>query len=377
MSHGAEGIGTDDYTADIFLWPDGSGYFRYSQASEENSYYGFRDAFDCRWTLEGGTLTLTGDETRSGTIFTGVLEQNRLTVLYDGFSGEALPIVMEQAAMPPHGAQWDVPDLFGTWRMMSLADHVNGIVDSNNGIFAAFDTDLYVYSELSIYTTLLADYRLEIDGGDFGEMWNDLSVKRVEGAPWEGCGNDAWHVELTGSGENDAPPLCAAFADGKLLLKKKNGRDADSFFESFTAVFERLDIDLQYDWHEWDEWIGDYYFYEYAPPDQNMVYGISITKHPEWQVLSAYIEIDGFQTEIRQQARVVGNANYIELVCDSYLTGLTDMDVSSNQFSDGEIILTFTRKGNDTYTAWGTLEPMLPDNSAPGIYFEKDGQGGR
>jgi hypothetical protein len=280
---------------------------------------------------------------------------------------------LEQTEMPPYGSHWDVQDMFGTWRMISFADYPNGTVTSGNGIFNIFDSDTYVYSELAVYTTLLADYRLELGEGDFGETAQELSMRRVSGALWEGCGNDAWYVELTGNGADDDMILYATYADDRLLLKKNKGAGADSFFESFTAVYERLAIDQQYDWHEWEEWIGDYDFYEYAPPDHNMVYSISIGEHPEWPLLTAHIEIDGFQTEVKQQARVVGNANYIEIVYSSYLSGLRYADFAGVPFREGEIMLTLTRDGDDIYTAWGALKPMLPANGAPAIYFEKSG----
>ena len=139
--------------------------------------------------------------------------------------------------------------------------------------------------------------------------------------------------------------------------------------KSFTAVFERVDIDLQYDWHEWNEWLGDYSFNEYAPHNQNMLYSISITKRPKWSVMTAQVEINGFQTETKCGAWVFGNANYLEIVYSSYLTEQMDASSPHPLVRNGQIMLAFSRKDDALVTTWGKLEPMLPENKVPGIYF--------
>ena len=361
VSYSAEEISIDEYAADLFLWKNGAGYFRFSQASEENRYYGFRHAFDCRWTYEDGALTLTGLGSQSDKKYTASLNKGRLSIAYDGFLDEGFTIVMEQAPLPPDGAHWDVPDLFGTWRAVSVTDQ-NGARTSDYGILTSGpggDDGQYVYTELSVYTTLLADYTLVTDRGSWVDFWTDMSIKRVSGALWEDCPNKAWHVELSGilSDMDGGEPVnvYATYADGKLLFMY----DRES---SLFVTFERLDINLQYDWHEWSEWYGDYYFEEFAPPDQNMVYNISITND------ESNVEIDGFQTMARKKAWVVGNANYIEIVFDGY--GDDDM-FKSDYYIVGQLLLTFTRKGDEIITTWGRLEPILPENNAPGLYFKK------
>ena len=365
-------IDTDEYWSDLFLWEDGSGYFRFSQASEDSYYWGYRDCFDCGWTLKNGELILTSLKNPSGELFPGVFEKGRLLLDYDRYFEEGFSIILEQAEMPPFGAQWDVPDLYGTWRMISYTDHNDGTVNSKNGIFSSKNSPFsYVYSELTVYTTMLADYILEPDYSDFGEERKDLSLKRQDGALWDDCPNQAWYVKLVGNREEEKKPLYATYADGKLFLKKKNGAGADSFFESFTAVYERLDVDIEYDQYEWDEWIGDYSFYEYAPPDQNMDYSLSIKKHPEYSSLYAQLEINGFQTETRLQAYIMGNANYIEIIYSSYLTGLMDSPSHRDEFRECEIILALYKKDGEIYTKWGGLPPLRLDNGEPGVYFER------
>ena len=224
VAYGAEEIDIDDYTAEIFLWGNGAGYFRFSQASSESNFYGFRDALSCYWYLEGGKFRLNGAESRPNLTYTGTFDEGRLSISYDGFLGG----------------------------------------------------------------------------------------------------------------------------------------------ETFTIVMERQDMP------SCDEWIGEYSFDEFAPPNQNMDYKITITKHPEWSFLSAQIEIDGFQTMERKNALVVGNAEHIELVFDSY--GEDDMDLAfpGNRYLKGEIVATLYRKSGDIFTAWGRLEPMLPENMVRGVYFVKE-----
>ena len=346
----AEGISTDEFRASLFLWTDGAGYFTFSQASEESGYYGFRDAFDCKWVCKGSTLTLTGAGSTPAVKYTGVFEQDQLTILYDGFIGETIPIIMEQAEMPPYGSQWDVPDLFGTWRMISFTDHFNGTVVSDNGIYNVFNDEMYVYSEISVFTTLQADYLLE-NSYDFGEARSDLSVKRFSGELWNGCGNEAWYVELAGKGEIGEPSFYASFADGKLLFMKNVGYDAFSFSESFIAEYERLDVDLQYDWHEWREWIGDYSFHDSDSSGSELAYSISIAEHPEWGVLTAQIIVEGSEAEMTLQAAVIGNANYIELTFSGYGSGDFDPASFGKLYRNNEIILTLTRNGSEVSVA--------------------------
>ena len=76
----AEGIGEDEFWADLFLWADGSGYFHFSQATAESGFWGYRDMADCGWNLDGETLTLTEPESPSTVMYTGTYESGRLEI---------------------------------------------------------------------------------------------------------------------------------------------------------------------------------------------------------------------------------------------------------------------------------------------------------
>lgn len=365
----------EGYQADLFLWEDGTGHFRLRpQGDEKFGHYAYTENFDCGWAFDDGKLALTSPESAARVLCEGAFEDGRLVLRYEneGFD-EAFSIFMAQAEMPPKGAQWDVTDLFGTWRMTSYTDLPDGTVVGKDGRFDHDpDVSFYIYSDLSVYTTLLADYKMVIEETELYESWSDLSLTRVEGALWEGCGNDAWYVELAADDAEEAPPLAVTFADGKLLLKRKDGATIDSFCESFTAVYERLDVDLQYDWHEWDEWVGKYTFGEFAPPNQTWEYTLTIGKISDAPLFSVYLQVDGFQTQVRKWATATGNANYLEIVFNSYDDEDRDLAYENYSYSYGDLMLTLTRKGSDIYTTWVKLQPMLQSNAAPGIYFTKE-----
>lgn len=119
-----------------------------------------------------------------------------------------------------------------------------------------------------------------------------------------------------------------------------------------------------------ETWTGDYTFEEYALPDQNMFYSISVYK--ENASYYAEINIDGFQTMERLKAKVVGNETSIDLLFDSYLP-----DNMIDAYKDGDHLLSLERTGSKLFTKWVEIEPMLPDNNVTsGEYFEKAGTAG-
>lgn len=115
-----------------------------------------------------------------------------------------------------------------------------------------------------------------------------------------------------------------------------------------------------------ESWIGSFVFTEYAPPDQNMFYSLSISK--EGTDYYATISIDGFQTLVRLRGKVVGDANWIQVRFDQYLP--------DNQFETYEIgdqLLRLDKKNAEIYTTWGKLQPMLEDNTkSDRVYFQME-----
>ena len=105
-------------------------------------------------------------------------------------------------------------------------------------------------------------------------------------------------------------------------------------------------------------------FSEYAPPDENMGYEVSI--YNEDSNYNAQINIDGFQTITRLQAKVIGDENSIKLVFEKYLP-----DNIFEPFNKGDLLLRFDKKKSKLTTFWGGLQPMLERNNESGkVYFE-------
>ena len=113
---------TDEFWADLFLWGDGTGYFRFSQNFLDEGFWGMREIFGCGWDYDGGALTIIGDDqTPEADLFTrrGKLEGDRLTLIYEGYYFDEIKIEFEKAEMPVYGSHWELPELYGSWRMVS------------------------------------------------------------------------------------------------------------------------------------------------------------------------------------------------------------------------------------------------------------------
>lgn len=110
-------------------------------------------------------------------------------------------------------------------------------------------------------------------------------------------------------------------------------------------------------------WLGEYSFAEYAPPDQNIFY--SLTIYCEGDYFFGRFSIDGFQTMERLLAEVSGDADSIDLKFLRYLP-----DNVSEIYKEGDILLTLEKTGGKLITTWGKITPLLLDNREPGEYFQ-------
>ena len=112
-----------------------------------------------------------------------------------------------------------------------------------------------------------------------------------------------------------------------------------------------------------NEWVGDYEFYEFFPPNINMQYSINIYKENEGYF--AKINIDGFQTTKRIKGKVQKNQEGISLIFETYLPDSTGEDLNK-----GDVLLGFKKVNSEIYTNWGEIEPILPENKDSGkVYF--------
>ena len=250
------GYTSEDVWADLFLWEGGDGYLRVSQATAESGYWGMRDVYSCLWTLEGGKLVLTEPGFALDEIGAGTLEQGRLTLAYRDFFGYSpFTMVMEPAPEPPSGAHWEIPELYGTWRMVSYSD-------ASGGKHTLNETGKNVASEMTIHPVGGADYWLAEQDYAYdyhhAEMEYGLELgPYLDGPVWDGCGNEAWHIELKGAGDPDQR-FYATYEDGRLLLRKVDRYHPDTFPLSYTAEYRFL-RDYGYEFHpDPADWIGEW-----------------------------------------------------------------------------------------------------------------------
>ncbi|XOK63212.1 DUF5991 domain-containing protein [Paenibacillus elgii] len=113
-----------------------------------------------------------------------------------------------------------------------------------------------------------------------------------------------------------------------------------------------------------ESWVGEYEFSEYAPPDQNRFYQIKIFK--EDKSYYATIDIDGFQTMERLQAKVEGDGKAIKIIFDKYLP-----DNLWEPYSPGDVLLRLEKTDSALNTFWEKIQPMLKDDGESGkTYFD-------
>jgi hypothetical protein len=114
-----------------------------------------------------------------------------------------------------------------------------------------------------------------------------------------------------------------------------------------------------------NEWVGDYKFYEFFPPNINMDYNINVyEKNGEY---FAKIYIDGFQTSKKIKAKVIRNNGGIDFAFEEYLP-----DSTGEKLNQGDVLLGFKKVNSEILTNWGKIDPILPENKVSGkIYFTK------
>jgi len=112
-------------------------------------------------------------------------------------------------------------------------------------------------------------------------------------------------------------------------------------------------------------WLGEYSFSEYAPPDQNMFY--SLTIYREGNNFFGELSIDGFQTMDRLLATVFGDENTIEIKFLQYLP-----DNIYEPYEEGDVLFTLQKHESKLFTTWGKIKPLLFSNQKTGEYFQID-----
>jgi hypothetical protein len=111
-----------------------------------------------------------------------------------------------------------------------------------------------------------------------------------------------------------------------------------------------------------DQWLGEYSYYEFYPPNQSMIYDLSI--HETDGIYFADFSIDGFQTMSRFQATVTGDDNTVDFIFDNYLA-----ENLFTPYEKGDKLLTFKKNNGEILTYWEKVQPMLPEHESGKVYF--------
>ncbi|MCL2638148.1 MAG: DUF5991 domain-containing protein [Oscillospiraceae bacterium] len=130
----------------------------------------------------------------------------------------------------------------------------------------------------------------------------------------------------------------------------------------FIIVFSGCNADIPL-----DSWLGSYSLTEFIEGiGSPIMMSYEITIYEEDEKYFADIIINGFQTMSRIKATVDGNEESIDLIFDSYLP-----DNMFEIFEKGDLLLSFSRSGDEIITSRGRIESIWVDNTEQGIYFKK------
>lgn len=118
-----------------------------------------------------------------------------------------------------------------------------------------------------------------------------------------------------------------------------------------------------------ESWIGNYSFFEFAPPNQNMKYKITIY---EDNGLYARIKIDGFSTMERITAKVWSHADEIRLTFYDYYVDEDGKSSDLEKYEEGFMLLEMRKEDGAIITDWALIQPLLIENRKAGQYFTRD-----
>ena len=116
-------------------------------------------------------------------------------------------------------------------------------------------------------------------------------------------------------------------------------------------------------------WIGNYSFYEFAPPNQNMDYLITIY---EDNGLYAHIKIDGFSILERLTAKVWTHDDETRLTFYEYYVDEDGNSSILEKYEKGYTLLEMRMEDGVLITEWYLIGPLLIENQESGQYFTKD-----
>jgi hypothetical protein len=118
-------------------------------------------------------------------------------------------------------------------------------------------------------------------------------------------------------------------------------------------------------------WLGEYRYEEFFPPNISRTYLITIFENDG---LNARIQVDGFQTLKRLEAKVVQVGEEISfLYSGDYYTEEEKNDIYNGIYYEGDILLKLKHQKGSIITEWEELQPIEESGGASlvGEYFEK------
>ena len=116
-----------------------------------------------------------------------------------------------------------------------------------------------------------------------------------------------------------------------------------------------------------ENYVGEYEFYEFLPPNFNMMYDIVVYRQNDGYY--ANFLMNGHTTFVDVIAKVVKSPEGISLIM--YKNNENSMKV----FEEGEELLALSKNDDSVYTYWKGVEPMKKENLNNKYCFETQGDG--
>ena len=98
------------------------------------------------------------------------------------------------------------------------------------------------------------------------------------------------------------------------------------------------------------EWVGEYHYSEFTPPNQTWVYKLTVSQEG-----NALLDVDGFQTLVRIQASVKENNGRLEIVFDNY-----GPENTYARYQKGDLLFSLGKSSDSKYKIlWDKLKSNL------------------
>jgi len=167
---------------DLVLRAGGTGRFRLAEKGRF-AVDGWCRLEDCQWTVSGGTLRV-GRQPDGQPLCTAEVSEDGLRLQYE----DQPTLTLARTDLPEEGPEAIVPELTGTWALSSVVTQDNEQSAAQAGVSSTLDC----YGMMN----------MDLVWNGPGERIDDpnLQVEVDEGTPlFDGCPNEGWSAELTGT----------------------------------------------------------------------------------------------------------------------------------------------------------------------------------